>query len=477
MKEAQFFSALSRADCERIHGAALRLLERVGVSVADREAAKILKSAGARVDTDGTVYLSSEMIRDYLRLVPRVVEIAGSDGNRIRLPSGSPHYVSRVKYPRQQGYPPAATHVPSRQDIVDNCRLANALSSVEAVFVLDGPTADFADEENWLLTPATVMSTTPKHIISPSIHLQSARYWAEMAEAASAAGDLTLEPLLTIEVSPHGPLKLDADTAQVELFAVRKSIPLLVLPIPMAGVTSPITLAGTVAVGVAESLFMIVLAQAVRPGAPVLYGGNALTFSMRAGAVSLGDPEAALLGSAELAMSHFYGLPNYRVTGFTDSFFPDFQAGVEKTASALTSLLGGADLVTLGGALGTSTVISAEQIVLDHDVFEVAKRISQRIAVTDETLALDVIEAIGHRGGEYLSHPHTIGWLRSAERYFGGLFNRRPELDEGETMLAQAHRFVQEVLARRDDTAVATAVVERIRRYVHDQKSVLPAWL
>lgn len=465
----KMLSLLNQEGCERVHKAALHLLDRIGVAVADPETCRILQQAGARVDGTGTVRLPSHLIQECLASTPKQVELASSDGRRFRLPTDYAHYASRVKYPRQQGFPPTEAHVPTRQEVTNNCRLANALSGTEAVFVLDGDTADLSDEDNWLLTPATVMSTTPKHVISPPIHVRSARQWVQTAEAAARTGDLTREPLLTIEVSPHGPLKLDADTAQTALLAARKGIPLLVLPIPMAGVTSPLTLAGTVAVGVAESLFMITLAQVVRPGTPILYGGNALTFNMRTAAVSLGDPEASLLGSAELAMAQFYALPNYRVTGFTDAFFPDVQAGIEKALATFVGLASGAHLVCLGGALGTSTIISYEQILIDYDLFQVAQRITREIEVTEDTLALEVIEAIGHRGGEYLSHEHTVKWLHSPERYFGGLFNRTPALDHTQTMLANAHRRVEEILSRSAEVAVPRDVLERVSRYVKDQ--------
>ena len=301
--------------------------------------------------------------------------------------------------------------------------------------------------------------------------------WAETLEAAAPSGDLRRDPLLTVEVSPHGPLRLDADTAQITLFAVRKGLPLLVLPLPMAGITAPMTLAGTLLVGVAEGLFMIALAQAVAPGAPILWGGNALTFSMRSMAACEGDPEAALLNAGEIAMAHYYGLPSYRNTAFTDSYYPDEQAGVEKALATFVSIASGADLALLGGTLGSATVISYEQIVMDHDIFEVARRVTRGISVTDETLALDVIEGVGHRAGEYIVHDHTLQWLRSEERYFGGSFNRSPRMDENETMLARAHSRVSEILSRRADDGVPADVSERIRLYLSDQHIQLPGWV
>jgi len=469
-------SLLADRDCARIHDSALRLLQSVGVHVANDEACHILRRAGARVDEGGVVRVPPQLVQEALSAAPRKVELAG-EGYRFCLPSDYTHYASRVKYPRQQAYPPTTDHVPTRQDIVNNCRLANALPLVKAVFVLDGPTADFDERANWLLTPATVLSNSPKHVISPSIHLRSAQYWAEMAEAASDSGDLKREPRLTIMVSPHGPLRLDSDTADVMLFAVRRGIPVSILPIPMAGVTSPVTLAGTLAVGAAEALFMITLAQVVSTGAPALYAGDALTFNMRTGAVSLGDPEAALFFSAEMAMAHFYGLPSYLGTGFTDSYYPDVQAGAEKALTVFVSLASGADLVTVGGALGAATIVSCEQIVIDHDIFEAAQRVTREIEVNEDTLALEVIEEIGHRGGEYLSHPHTLRWLRTGERYFGGTFDRAPGMDESRAMLQAAHRRVEEILERSPGGEVSPAAIERVRSYVREQKGPTVPWL
>jgi len=80
-----------------------------------------------------------------------------------------------------------------------------------------------------------------------------------------------------------------------------------------------------------------------------------------------------------------------------------------------------------------------------------------------------VIEAIGHRGGDYLSHAHTVEWLHSPERYFGGLFNRTPALDPAQTMLANAHRKVEKILVHPKEGAVPPDVLERVSRYVKEE--------
>jgi trimethylamine--corrinoid protein Co-methyltransferase len=468
---------LSHGDCERIHGAALHVLQTVGVVVADDETRDIMARAGARVEGDETVLVPPGLVEEALATAPKKCELAGSNGRRLTIPDASTHFMANVKLPKQQGYPPVGQATPTREEIVNNCRLANALPLVEGIFVLDGPTADIPDDLNWLLMPAMVATATPRHVLSAPINLQSARFWAETMEAAAPSGDLRRDPLLTIEVSPYGPLRLDGDTAQVALFALRKGIPLMVLPMPISGAAAPMTLAGTLVVDVAEFLFMLTLAQVVSPGAITICGLCALTFNMHSAAVSFGDPEASLYAGAELAMSHYYGLPNYRATCMTDSYFPDIQAGIEKTLSTFVSIASGADLALVAGPLGVCTILSYEQIVIDHDIFEFARRVAQGIDVNEETLALGVIESIGHNSGDYMTHDHTLRWLRSTERYFGGSFNRRPRMEERETMLARAHQRVHEILSQRDTEEVPPAVADRVRAYVRDQHIELPDWL
>ena len=51
------------------------------------------------------------------------------------------------------------------------------------------------------------------------------------------------------------------------------------------------------------------------------------------------------------------------------------------------------------------------------------KRVMQGIEVTEETMAVEVIDQVGI-GGSYLIHPHTRKWFRK-EQYFPSLSDRR----------------------------------------------------
>ena len=93
----KILSLLNQESCERIHKAALHLLDRIGVAVADPETCQILQPAGARVDGTGTVRLPCQLIQECLARTPKQVELAGSDGRRFCLPTDYARYASRVK--------------------------------------------------------------------------------------------------------------------------------------------------------------------------------------------------------------------------------------------------------------------------------------------------------------------------------------------------------------------------------------------
>lgn len=67
----KMLSLLNQESCERIHRAALHVLDRIGVAVADPETCRILQQAGARVDGTGTVRLPSHLIQECLASTPK----------------------------------------------------------------------------------------------------------------------------------------------------------------------------------------------------------------------------------------------------------------------------------------------------------------------------------------------------------------------------------------------------------------------
>jgi trimethylamine--corrinoid protein Co-methyltransferase len=200
---------------------------------------------------------------------------------------------------------------------------------------------------------------------------------------------------------------------------------------------------------------------------------------MRTAYLSMGAAETCLISSGEVALAKYYGMPTTKMGGYSDSQWPDVQAGIEKAMATLILAQSEADFVTMGGPLDNAAHHSYEQVVIDHDVWEMAQRLTREIVVDDDTLAYDIIAKTGP-GGSFLGHQHTRRHVQAGEHYYGGSFNHTGRSGEEYTMLARAHQRVEEILAQPFEYGAPPEVVRRIKDYVRDhareRKVPPPEW-
>lgn len=246
-------------------------------------------------------------------------------------------------------------------------------------------------------------------------------------------------PIAVLAGHVKTPLRLPAFECELIETATCREIPLGVGSCPMAGATSPFTLAGTLVLTVAETLFMAVAAQLCRPGHPLHAGSSLFGFNMKAGNVSAGGVETKLLEAAYVELMHDFHLPAVATFTFVDPDGADYQAGLEAASKALASVLVDADILGGLGSVGNASGVSAEKIVLDHDLLEMIMRFREGVRVDDETLAAGALREAGP-GGNFLGCGHTVTHLRSGEHYYGGGFVREGE--GSTTMLERAHERV-----------------------------------
>ena len=153
------------------------------------------------------------------------------------------------------------------------------------------------------------------------------------------------------------------------------------------------------------------MAQLKRRGTPFVMGGVLSIMDMATTTVAYGAPEMSLLlaGCADLA--HHYGLPTWGTAGCSDSKLPDEQAAIEATFSSLINALSGLNLVHDPGFLEGAMIGSLEMLVMTNEIAGMAKRFMRGIPVNQDTLAEDIIDAVGP-GGHYLEQEHTLRHFR-----------------------------------------------------------------
>jgi trimethylamine--corrinoid protein Co-methyltransferase len=297
--------------------------------------------------------------------------------------------------------------------------------------------------------------------------------------AAVGADSLDRDPGTWVEINTTTPLVLGDREGDIILHVAGRHCPVDVGPMPIAGVATPATLAGNLVLGNAEALFLTTLTNAIWPGAKVIFSTCGSLMNMRTAYLSMGNAESCLLESGEIALARYYGVATYKMGGYSDSQVPDIQAGIEKAFTAITLSQSEADLVIMGGPLDNAAHHSYEQVVIDHDIWEMAQRLSREIVVDEDTLAYDLIASVGP-GGSFLGENHTRRTLQSGEHYYGGSFNHTGRAGEEYTMLARAHERAEQILAAPVGYRAPVDSVARIKDYIVDHAKRLnvdaPEW-
>ena len=183
------------------------------------------------------------------------------------------------------------------------------------------------------------------------------------------------------------------------------------LSMPTMGTTAPATYAGALVVGDAEVISATVLMQLAHPGAPVFHS-IMFAWADPRNAAYVGYPLESRARYATVEMAHHWKMPAFGGAFGTDSSGVDsWQSATEVVLDPFMIGLSGCEIVTGMGLRDTYTLLYPEAIMLDDDIYHRARYALMNAEVDPETLAVDVIGAVGP-GGHFLSQKHTRKHMR-----------------------------------------------------------------
>jgi trimethylamine--corrinoid protein Co-methyltransferase len=414
------FPRLKAKQCRRMHEGSLEILERIGVRLDLPEAVALLKSAGARVGDDNLIHIPSKLVARALTTAPKRVVLFDRHGNPAMPVEGHRcFYGPGSDCLNIIDHRDGQRREPKLQDIIDGVTLCDSLSQVDFVMSMvlpqDVDTA-IADRNQM----EAMLSFTTKPIIYVTYELGGCLDAVKMAEAvAGGAEALRQKPLAACYINAVSGMRHNKEALEKLLFLASKNLPSLYIPSSTAAVTSPVTPAGSVALDYAGVLVGLVLAQLKREGAPVIVSGMPPggTFDMRTLVTSYCEPERTITQ----AMSHFHGLPMFSIAGASESKTADLQAAAEAALSLVVESLAGGNIIHDLGYLESGLTFSFIQLVLCNEIVSWIRGFMKEFEVSDETLALDVVAAMGS-DGQYLGTRHTKKHYR--ERWYPDLFER-----------------------------------------------------
>jgi trimethylamine--corrinoid protein Co-methyltransferase len=411
------FRPLNEQDVNKIHETSLKILEEIGVKVELEEALQIFKKHGAKID-GVIVRIPASLVEEVLKLVPHKFLMGGRDEKNDLILDDKKVYL---------GTGGAALTILDLEtgkarpgvlkDIAQLAKLVDALENVH-FYLRPCIPQDIAREAMDINQFYASLSHTTKHVMAAAQSVQTARDVIEMARMIAGGKEaLVKRPIISFVTSwMVSPLHFATETTQVLLEIIRNKIPVALSSAPMAGSTSPVTLAGTLAQVHAEQLSGIVLTQLANPGSPVLYGAIPSMADLRTMGYVGGGIEFGLMNAAISQMAQSIQVPNYNSAGLTESKLPDIQAGYEKAYSLCLCVLAGSNYIHhAAGMLESMRAVAYEQFVIDDEIIGMALRLLKGIQIDGGTLGLETLREVGP-SGNFLSSMHTVKFMR--QEYF-----------------------------------------------------------
>ena len=465
------YRPLSDAEVQRIHTAALDVLEQIGLSEAIPSCIEAVTGAGGQLTSDGRLLFPRSLVEDTVARAARDVVLHGQDPrhdlelSRNRVYFGTAGAAVHMVDPRTREYRESTL-----SDLYDIARLVDTLEHIH-FFQRSIVCRDLEDPRDLdLNTCYAAISGTSKHVGSSWVqpeHVDESLAMLHMVAGGEARW--RARPFVSMSscfVVP--PLRFAEDACRCLEAAVRGGMPVLLLAAGQAGATSPAALGGAVVQEMAEVLAGLVYVNALSPGHPAILGPWPFVSDLRTGAMSGGSGEQAVLMAACGQMGRFYDLPTGIAAGMADSKLPDAQSGCEKGYTTALAGHSGANLVyESAGMLASLLGACLESFVIDNDTLGSINRSVRGVDIDDESLSVETMREVCTEGpNHFLGHPQTLGLMQREYVYpeVGDRTSPKEWGEQGSTdVVERATRRVRETLSRHFPAHIPAEIDARLR--------------
>ena len=468
--EGGHYKPLSDEDVLKVHHMALRLLSEVGLADAIPSCLDILLPKGCFLNEHNRLCFPASLVEDTLAMAARRFPLYAQDPRYDLEPWGKKVYFGTAGAAVNMVSADGTYRESTIKDLYDIGRIVDTMEHIHffqrAVVPRDIPDPY---EMDFNTCYAAVASTT-KHVgtswVDPAHLKASLDMLHQIAGGEKKWRERPFVSQSNCFVVP--PMKFAADACRCLEVAVEAGMPVLLLSAGQAGATAPAALAGALAQEVAECLAGLVYVNAIKPGAPAIFGTWCFVSDLRTGAMSGGSPEQALLSAASAQMAQFYDLTGGTSSGITDSKVADAQSGAEKAINHALVGNAGANLIYESAGMHASLLgFSLESLVIDNDIIGATQRTIRGIDVNDDTLSFETIRDSCIGGpGHFLGADQTLRLMETDYIYpaIGDRKSPNEWVEQGSTdILSRAVHKVEDILRRHHPNHIPQAVDDAIR--------------
>ena len=350
----------------RIVDEAKRVLATHGMEIRGATMRQRLLDAGLPQRPDGRVLFPRDVVEEAIRVAPssfRLYDRAGTE--RADLGDDRVHFIPGSSGLKVLDHRTAEARLAMSQDFAEYIRLGDGLDNIPYLATAFS-TSDIEPQVSDAWRLYLCLTNSAKPIVSGAFTEHGVGRMAEMmALFRGGADDLRARPMSIFTITATGNFRYSEDSCQNLIDCVEAGIPVEIVPVTLMGLIAPVTLIGATVFHTIDVLAGVTMAQVVRPGAPVLFGGAPATFHMKIASSPMAAIEALQLDVAYVAVAKSLGLPTQSYMALSDAKTLDAQAGAETFGSALLAALAGVNSVSGPGMLDFLLVFSLPKLVYD----------------------------------------------------------------------------------------------------------------
>lgn len=453
---------LSKEEEALVHELSIKNLTETGVLVRSKSVLDILKEGGADVDFSRMVAKMPEsMVDEALQKAPKQVTLAARDPNKdVVVPTESyPHISTNGLSVYMTDLETGKKRDTVSNDLVDFAKVSDALDAISFVWPQVTASEVFqpahAVHELWIY-----LQNCTKHVQGDTLSAEDARAQIEVASMIAGGEDeLRKRPLFSMTVCPIAPLSFEKGAAEAQVELARAGIPISSLSMSLSGLSSPVTLAGTIVNANTENLASIAITQFASPGAPHIYGSESTPIDMNTGLINYFAHEVPLISAALGQMAKRYGMPCLLGQWGVNGNEPGIPVSFSELYTMAVMTLSGTDLCSGMGGLESAKGASLEQLVIDAYLWEHCRPLLRKFSIDEQSAALDIVREVG-QGNSFLTHPHT------AKNFKKELFFRNKQRNSWEATLStgmvdEAKAVVKKILREHEVSPIDGDLIAR----------------
>ena len=372
---------------DRIVDEAKRVLAELGMEIRGPGMRRRLLEAGMPTNASGDrVLFPRDVVDAAIASAPSSFVLYDRDGEaHADLGEDRVHFVPGSSGLKVLDHRTGVTRLANSTDFVEYVRLADGLHNIPylatAFSTNDDIEANVSDAWRLYMT----LTNSKKPVVSGAFTEHGVPRMVEMMQLFRAdRADLIAHPMSIFTITATGNFRYSEDSCQNMIDCVEAGVPVEIVPVTLMGLIAPVTTVGATVFHTIDVLAGITMAQVVRPGAPVLFGGAPATFHMKIASSPMSAIEALQLDAAYVAVAKRLGLPCQSYMALSDGPILDAQAGAETFGSALIAALAGVNSVSGPGMLDFLLVFSLPKLVFDDEMCGQALRFVREIRVADD---------------------------------------------------------------------------------------------